>query len=73
VPIATKTDGVWVWPASSAYYLEHHNIYPERDFIEHASAAGFLIPELSSEKISTILDELFPGRSDLPQAPRRHC
>lgn len=35
VPIATMTDGVWIWSGGHAYYLETYGIALDPEFHEH--------------------------------------
>ena len=42
------SDGTWLWPEGLAHYVEQHSVRLPRRFIEHARAANFVVPELSS-------------------------
>ncbi|HEY8372751.1 MAG TPA: TNT domain-containing protein [Pseudonocardiaceae bacterium] len=45
VPNAYHTDGVWVWPASMAYYLEHHRVPPPPDLVLHIRSRNYQWPK----------------------------
>jgi hypothetical protein len=40
VPVAFHTDGHWVWPAASVYYLTEHALPPDHGLLAHIRAAG---------------------------------
>lgn len=42
VPIATHTDGTWIWSAAVRYYLLHHGVAPEPDLIEHIRSCNYV-------------------------------
>ncbi|MGH3712633.1 MAG: hypothetical protein ACRDT4_04120 [Micromonosporaceae bacterium] len=35
VPMGFRTDGVWVWPEATAYFLRQHHIAPDDDLLDH--------------------------------------
>ncbi len=39
-----KTDGVWTWPLSLAYYVENYHIKLPDEFIERMSALDWIAP-----------------------------
>ncbi|MBW2667551.1 MAG: hypothetical protein JRE13_14765 [Deltaproteobacteria bacterium] len=39
-------DGVWIWPEGLAHYVARHEIRLPNEFVEHARANGFRIPEV---------------------------
>lgn len=43
--LAILTDGTYAWPSDFAHYIERHHARPSADFLEHARARGFAIPE----------------------------
>ncbi|SHE44558.1 glycohydrolase toxin TNT-related protein [Streptoalloteichus hindustanus] len=44
VPMAFLTDGVWVWSAAHAYYLEHHGLTPPLELLGHIRALRYEPP-----------------------------
>jgi hypothetical protein len=46
IPREYRTDGVWVWPASVAYYLRTHGVAPERGLVEHIRSHDYQIPDI---------------------------
>lgn len=45
VPGGLQTDGEWIWPAGSAYYLEQYHLTPDNALLEHILARGGRITE----------------------------
>lgn len=41
VPLGYLSDGEWIWPLEMSYYLEQHDILPEREFLEYIRARGY--------------------------------
>lgn len=41
VPKQFRTDGVWAWPLSIAYYLDRHDITPPRGLLDHIRDRGY--------------------------------
>jgi hypothetical protein len=35
VPLSVRSDGDWVWSDAITYYLEHYDIAPEQDLLDH--------------------------------------
>jgi hypothetical protein len=35
VPLNLRTDGVWIWSEAGTYYLDQHNLAPDRDLVAH--------------------------------------
>jgi hypothetical protein len=64
VPVAFRTDGVWVWGASVEYYLRHHNFGLEPDFRRHVEARGYRVPEVPAEVVERAREATFE-RSDI--------
>lgn len=52
VPLTVRTDGVWVWSESSAYYLREHRVRPCRELTDH------LLADRSGPDTAPDLDEL---------------
>lgn len=52
VPLGYLSDGDWIWPLEMTYYLEQHEILPEREFLEHMRAAGFEAEEPPAEVLA---------------------
>ncbi len=51
------TDGVWIWPADLAYYVEKYNIKLDEAFIRHMSENSWRIPadlEIDEDDIEVI-------------------
>jgi hypothetical protein len=46
-PLATLTDGVWVWPADLAYYIETYHVRLPDEFAEHAASNSWIPPKLT--------------------------
>ncbi|QUH05200.1 TNT domain-containing protein [Saccharopolyspora erythraea] len=44
VPKVFCTDGVWAWPLSMAHYLEHHDITPPAEFLDHVRRHAHRVP-----------------------------
>lgn len=40
VPAGFRSDGRWVWPEATAYYLKRHGLAPEPDLVAHALAGA---------------------------------
>ena len=41
VPARLRTDGIWIWPEASEYYLRWHGVAPEPDFRRHIVVNNF--------------------------------
>ena len=39
------TDGTYVWPADAEHYVRTYNVRLPDDFVAHAAARGFAMPE----------------------------
>jgi hypothetical protein len=39
------TDGTYVWPGDAEYYVRKYNVRLADDFVAHAAARGFVMPE----------------------------
>lgn len=66
VPVGYQTDGQWIWPIELAYYLEAHDLWPERDFQQHIAARNYALPTVSDEVASEaaqVLQQLGRSRS----------
>jgi hypothetical protein len=53
-PLESRTDGVWVWPADLAYYVEHYGTEVPAEFIRHTEAHGWVAPMLTDEELIDI-------------------
>jgi hypothetical protein len=51
-PLATLTDGEWMWPADLAYYVETYHVRLPAEFLEHAAAHGWQAPKLTSHQLT---------------------
>lgn len=58
VPLATHTDGTWIWGAELRYYVETHGIAPEPDFLAHIVAHEYVAPEPEETAWHAALDQL---------------
>jgi hypothetical protein len=45
-PMHIRTDGVWAWPATLAYYVRTYHIALPNEFVEHMRANGWSCPPL---------------------------
>lgn len=62
VPLHVRTDGVWVWSESLAYFAAEYGISPEPELLAHIRAANYAAPR---EVAGVVLDraaELALGR-----------
>jgi hypothetical protein len=50
-PLATLTDGVWIWPAYLAYYVRRYHVRVPDDFVVHAASRGWNVPDLTDEDL----------------------
>ena len=46
VPLTFHTDGSWIWPGATGYYLRTHGVAPDSDLVEHIRRTGFRMPEV---------------------------
>ncbi len=53
------TDGEWVWPNELAYYVERYDIAPSDEFVAHARSNDWRVPEIPTERLEEVVDELF--------------
>jgi hypothetical protein len=51
VAAQVRTDGVWVWPNEITYYIPRYGLAILPDFVAHARAKHWLIPELSRDQL----------------------
>jgi hypothetical protein len=63
VPASLRTDGIWVWAETVAYYLEHHHLAPDPLLVEHIRTLGFHKPELTEEAAYRVLAATRRGAS----------
>ncbi|MBE1533361.1 hypothetical protein [Actinomadura algeriensis] len=49
VPLSYHTDGTWIWPGATAYYLRNHNIPPEPGLVGHARGSLYAIPDVDED------------------------
>ncbi|WP_131736227.1 ferredoxin [Actinomadura roseirufa] len=56
VPLTFHTDGVWVWPGASAYYLRVHDVAPDPELVEHIRAVDFLVPQPGRDELNEALE-----------------
>ncbi len=51
VPLGFVTDGVWMWPVATDYYLDVHNVPPPRDLLDHIRGRRYQAPDLVSDNL----------------------
>lgn len=51
------TDGTWVWPEGLPHYLTVHQIALPDEFLAHARANGFVVPDIPHATIEQARDE----------------
>lgn len=44
VPLGYLSDGEWIWPLEMSYYLDQHDILPEREFLDYMQAHDYKAP-----------------------------
>lgn len=49
VPLSIRTDGLWVWSESLAYFASAHGIRPEPDLMAHMRDRQYRIPEVQHD------------------------
>ncbi|MFE9191936.1 hypothetical protein ACFYL6_20230 [Micromonospora sp. NPDC007208] len=59
VPLDHRTDGVWVWTDSVPYYLRHHGLAPDPEFLAAIRAGNYLLPPITEVGRHRALAELF--------------
>jgi hypothetical protein len=59
-----RTDGTWVWPGATEYYLQWHGVAPEPDFYRHIVANGYTCPPVTDE-VTTAAREAVFERADI--------
>ncbi len=62
-PLAVLSDGVWVWPADLAHYVERYQCELPVEFLEHMRRAGWVPPVLAHGELVRIGRELRLGAS----------
>jgi hypothetical protein len=58
-PLALYTDGVWVWPAELAYYVENYGVAVPVEMIEWMEKRAFNCPPLSHDELLKVEELLF--------------
>ncbi|MFC4913240.1 hypothetical protein [Actinomadura gamaensis] len=58
VPSGYRTDGTWLWPEATAYYLRTHNVAPDPALVAHIQANNAHLPDVSPETLSTAVRTL---------------
>lgn len=48
------TDGQWLWYSDLAHYVEHYNVALEPQFIAHAHANGWVVPQVDVAKLRAL-------------------
>lgn len=57
-PPSVYTDGVWVWPAGIAYYVDQYNLWPPSEFLDHMRSNRWVVPDLSVDELKAVVDAL---------------
>ena len=71
VPVAYHTDGTWIWPAATNYYLNEYGIAPEADLVAHIRATGFAPADVSEQSLQAANAYLTRGNQPGPPRPAR--
>lgn len=61
---ATRTDGVWMWPADLSYYVWNYNIRLPDEFLERAAGFDWVPPVVTDERIGAIVEEITMDEED---------
>ncbi|MFC0430945.1 hypothetical protein [Kutzneria buriramensis] len=69
MPTGYCSDGTWVWPDATLYYLERHGLAPDPEFRVHIKRAGAPPATLSRLQRHVALDALLDRqpRLDFPR------
>ncbi|GLY93144.1 hypothetical protein [Actinoplanes sp. NBRC 103695] len=59
VPVAYHTDGRWVWPEATGYYLTEHALAPDSGLLAHIRAAGYRPPAVDTVSVHRALTRLY--------------
>lgn len=51
VPIATYTDGTWIWVAAVSYYLGAYRLAPAEDFHRHIQSRKYRVGEVDDSTV----------------------
>jgi hypothetical protein len=51
VPLSIRTDGVWVWSESEAYFAERYGIPPDPELLAHIKEHDYRWPDLDEESL----------------------
>jgi hypothetical protein len=46
-PMHIRTDGIWAWPETLAYYVRIHHIALPEEFVQHMRANGWSCPHVA--------------------------
>ena len=63
VPVAFHTDGRWVWPEATGYYLAEHALAPDSGLLAHIRAAGYRAPAVDTVSVHRALTRLYATES----------
>ncbi|MEV4254033.1 hypothetical protein AB0J52_12820, partial [Spirillospora sp. NPDC049652] len=58
VPSGYRTDGAWVWPEGTAYYLRTHGVPPDPDLVAHIRANAGRVPDVPPSAITAAVEAL---------------
>lgn len=75
VPSSLATDGTWIWSRATAYYLQHHGVAPEPDFLKHIRKCNYTAaqpdPDTLSQAIVTLQSATKRSRGQEPDDRRQ--
>lgn len=60
-PLAVLSDGIWVWPADLAYYVETYACELPPDFVNHMREQGWTPRVLTPEELIQLGEEFYNG------------
>ncbi len=58
VPLSYRSDGVWVWTDTVAYYLREHHLAPDLELLAHMDAADYRMPAPDAVAVHRVLAAL---------------
>jgi hypothetical protein len=60
------TDGVWLWPAHFAYYVEKYGIAVPQEFLDHMESQGWVAKPVEAAALDAFVRELGFTSGDQP-------
>lgn len=58
------TDGEWIWPIELSYYVRTYDVAVPKEFIQHARANGWQVPELTVDELTEVAAGFFESDGD---------